>query len=298
VKQWNNVAALGLLIPPGIIIGFYIYVGIFNRMLSDDYCSMYIGKRLGLFRSIWYWYRTWHGRFSANVADWLLSLFGSEAFPFFTFLFMSMWVVFATIAVKAVFDFKGYSPSNLFPMLLLGVLPVFATLLISPNISQSVFWWGGARSYLSPLILILLYFPLYYRFTGRPLNRTRVNLWSSLSFGLAFFIGGFSETFTPVFVILLAGMTGIMWLTPKPRMKDASVFFLSAGFLGALLSLIVMVLAPGNSIRRAFFPVPPDVFTTLRMAFTAYLTFLYDIFSSPYKLTALLATCLVRFGWA
>ena len=292
MKQENVFAAAGMLLPTSLVVVFYMYLGIFNRMLSDDYCSMYIGKRLGLLRSIWYWYQTWHGRFSANIADWLLSLFGSEAFPFFTFLFLSMWVVFATMAVKAVLDSKGYSPPNHFSMLLLGVFLVFATLLISPNISQSVFWWGGARSYLSPLILILLYFALYYHFTARSRNRFQVNLWSFVSFGLAFFIGGFSETFTPVFVVLLASMIGMMWLTPKVSQKTASIFFVSAGFSGALLSLIVMVLAPGNSIRRAFFPAPPDIFTTLRIAFTAYSSFLDDLFSSPTKLTALLGILL------
>lgn len=269
-----------------------MYLGTFNRMLSDDYCSMYIGKRLGLLRSIWYWYRTWHGRFSANVADWLLSLLGSEAFPFFTLVFLSMWVVFAAIVIKEILNFRGYVSSNLFPALVLGVFLVFTTLIISPNISQSVFWWGGARSYLSPLILIMLYFALYYRFAELSLNRFQILLWSFISFGLAFFIGGFSETFTPVLVILLAGVMGITWLAPKVSMKNASIFFLNAGFLGALLSLIVMVLAPGNSIRRAFFPVPHDLFTTFRVAFTAYLAFLYNIFSSPYMLAGLLGTLL------
>ncbi|MBN2117714.1 MAG: hypothetical protein JW730_14155 [Anaerolineales bacterium] len=265
-----------------------MYIGIFNRMLSDDYCSMYQAQRLGLLRSIWFWYRTWHGRFSANVADWLLSLFGSEGFPFHTFIFLILWLGFTTLAVKEVFHFRGYSPSNPFCMLLLGVFLVFTTLGISPDISQSLFWWGGVRSYLSPLILVMLYFALYYHFITSSVDRTRIGVWLFIGFGLAFFTGGFSETFTPILVVLLAGMAGIRWLASKFNRKDASVLFLSAGLLGALCSLIVMVLAPGNSIRQSFFPAPPGIFTILRIASVGYLTFLYDIFSSPTMLTTVL----------
>src|SRR5512134_588904 len=100
MRRGQVLAAAGLLVPPGIVIGLHIYIGSFNRMLGDDYCSMYIGERLGLLRSIWYWYRSWHGGFSASAADWLLSVFGPGVFPFHTFVFLSAWVLFAAFAAS------------------------------------------------------------------------------------------------------------------------------------------------------------------------------------------------------
>jgi hypothetical protein len=49
-----------------------------------------------------------------------------------------------------------------------------------------------------------------------------------------------------------------------------------------------MVLAPGNSIRQAYFPSSPDLFTILKIALGGYFAFLWSIFSSPYILSGFL----------
>ncbi len=290
MKRWNSIAAAGMLLPPSLVIAFYMYVGIFNRMLGDDYCSLYIGERLGLLRSVWYWYISWHGGFSVSMVDWFISLLGQRSFPFYAFIFLSAWLIFAILAVKKVLRFRGYSPVGIFPALLLGVFLIFATLSISPDVSQSLFWWGGVRSYLSPLVLTILYFALYFHFISLSFNRVQIGIWLVASFGLVCFIGGFSETFTPVLVVLLAGIVAIKWLASGFSLKGPSFLFLGAGFAGALFALFAMVLAPGNSIRQAYFPAPPGVFTLLRIAFASYLTFLFGIFSSPYILAGLLGS--------
>jgi len=290
MRRWDIVAAVGILLPASVVIGLYIYIGSFNRMLGDDYCSMYFGERLGLLRSIWYWYNSWHGGFSASAADWLISVGGPGAFPFHTFVFLSAWLVFAAVGVKKALDFRGYLSLKFFAALFLAVLLVFTTLRLSPDIIESVFWWGGARGYLSPLIFSMLYFALYGYFITLPARRVKISIWVLVSFGLAFLTGGFSETFTPVLVVLLAGLAAIRWRASKFSVKDASTLFLGAGFLGALCSLFVMVLAPGNSLRQEYFPVPPDIFTVLRVASASYLAFLFDIFTSPQTLTGLLGS--------
>ena len=292
MRRGDVLAAAGLMVPPGIVIGLHIYIGSFNRMLGDDYCTTYMAERLGLFRSLWFWYRTWHGRFSANVADWLISLFGPGGYPVYTFIFLATWVLFAVIAVRMALDAREYVSFKLAAALLLAVLLVFTTLSLTPDIIESLFWWGGVRSYLSPLILIVLYFAFYFRFLGSGRTAIQTNLGLVLSFGLALFMGGFSETFTPVLVVLFAGLMASAWLVSTSGRKADASLFLSAGFIGALLSLIVMISAPGNSIRRAYFPVPPDVFTTLRIASASYLTFLSDMVRSPYALTGLLGSTL------
>ena len=281
-----------MLIPPSIIIGLYVYIGSFNRMLGDDYCTMYIGQRLGLFRSIWYWYKSWDGGFSASAADWFLSFLGPKALPFQALIFLSAWVLFATLAARNVLRFRGYSSSNPFLPLLLGVLLVFTTLSISPDLPQSLFWWGGARGYLTPPILFMLYLALYFFFLTLPLTDAKKILGLIISFGLAFFIGGFSETFTPVMVVLFAALVAIHLLARHVSARDPSLLFLIVGFLGALLALFVMVLAPGNSVRQAFFPTSPDILTVLRISFTGYLAFLGTLFGSPYTLTVIVGSML------
>lgn len=287
MRRWDLVAAIGMLLPPGVVLGLYSYIGSFNRMLGDDYCTMYIGQRLDLLRSIWYWYKNWHGRFSANAADWLIAVSGSGGYPFYTFIFLVTWVLLGIFAVRKILEFRGYSSFKGLGGLLLAILLVFTTLRLTPDIIESLFWWGGVRSYLSPLIFILLYFAVYYHFILSSATRIpQAVLWLLVSFGLAFFMGGFSETFTPVLVVFLAGVTGLSWFVSKPELRKASTLFLGLGFLGAFLALVVMVLAPGNAIRRAFFPPPPDILTIAGMAFASYFGFLSNTLRSPVMLMA------------
>jgi hypothetical protein len=293
MRRGDLVAAIGLLLPPGIVLGLYAYIGSFNRMLGDDYCTMYMGQRLGLLRSIWYWYKNWHGRFSANAADWLIAVSGPEGYPFYTFIFLALWLGCALLAIKKALEIRASSAFKRFAELLFAILLVFTTLRLTPDVIESLFWWGGVRSYLSPLIFVLLYLAAYRHFVISPAARTRqLTLWLLVSFGLAFFMGGFSETFTPVLVLFLAGGTGLSWLVSKPGVRAASTLFSAIGFLGAFLALLVMVLAPGNAIRRAYFPAPPDLFTIASIALTSYFGFFQGILRSPDMLLGLLGATL------
>lgn len=292
MRRWNIVAAVGMLLPLSLVLGFYIYLGIFNRMLSDDYCTTYQAQHLGLLRSMWFWYITWHGGVSANVLDWFISLWGSEGFPFFTPAYLSLWLIAAVLAAKEILHLRGYPPSSFLPALLLGIFLIFATLLMSPDVEQSVYWWGAARNYLPPLILILFYAVLYRRFIVSALSRTQRGIWLFVIFGFVLFMAGFNETFTPLLIIFLAGIMGMTWLFSKSSTKILSLLFLGVSLLGALSALVVIVLAPGNASRQSFYPPPPDPFSLLRITSEGYFTFLHDIFSAPILLTGLLGVML------
>ena len=154
---WNYFAVLGLFLPVSIVLGFYMYIGIFNRLLADDYCCIYYGRRLGLFRSIWYWYITLHGGFSVSAADWFLSFTGPGLLPFMAIITLSTWISIAVFIWRRIFFTGDFTKEALFYSLLLGIVLVYATLVISPEITQSFFWWGGARGYFLPLIFASLF---------------------------------------------------------------------------------------------------------------------------------------------
>ena len=277
---WNYFAVLGLFLPVSIVLGFYIYIGIFNRLLADDYCSIYYGRRLGLFRSIWYWYITWHGGFSVSAADWFLSFTGPGLLPFMAIITLSTWISIAVFIWRRIFFPGDFTKESLFYSLLLGIVLVYATLVISPEITQSFFWWGGARGYFLPLIFATLYLCIYLIFVASSWRSWQLVIWYIASFALVFFIGGFAEVFTPVQLVIFAG--AILWgrLAKKFTLMDASFRFLLAGLIGAFLSLVLMVAAPGNYLRQEYFPDPPDLFTILSISINGYMIFLRFIFCS------------------
>jgi hypothetical protein len=139
-------------------------------------------------------------------------------------------------------------------------------------------------------MLFTLYAASSFYFMNSPSARIPILVWMLISFSLAFLTGGFSETFTPAFLVLLAGVTVLSLFLTKFNLKERSTLFLLAGFFGAFIALFVMVFAPGNSVRQAYFPAPPDLLTVLRVTFTSYFAFLWSILSSPYILSGLLGT--------
>src|SRR5260221_14754504 len=75
------------------------YLGNYTRFMADDYCSAYYAQRLGLLRSIWYWYVTWSGRYTAFAFDWLtlIQIFGRYGAHFIPPLAIVIWTI-ATVA--------------------------------------------------------------------------------------------------------------------------------------------------------------------------------------------------------
>jgi len=276
----NSLAILGLFLPASFVVGFYMYMGIFTRLIADDYCSMYYARRLGLFRSIWYWYITWHGGFSVSATDWFLSFTGPGFLHIMAVITLTAWVSSAVFVSMKVFFPGNSSKSSFFQSLLLGTILIFATMVISPDITQSFFWWGGARGYFFPLVLAMLYLCVYLIFLSSSWRPWQLMVWYLASFALVFFVCGFAEVFTPVLVVIFTGSVLWSWLVRKLTLKDASYRFLLAGFLGAFLSLIVMVSAPGNSLRGEYFPAPPNLFTVLSISVNGYMIFLQSIFGS------------------
>jgi hypothetical protein len=147
---------------------------------------------------------------------------------------------------------KDNEHKNLLHSFVLSVSFLFAFLLISPNLAQSLFWWNGARSYSSPMMFLTLFsFFLYYVINQHKIN---LNLVYILSFVIFFLIAGMSE----IYAIGQAGLLlFLIFLTIINKKGDskAQLGVLDSGLVGTFLSLLVIFIAPGNSVRHtALFP--------------------------------------------
>jgi len=271
----------------------YVDLGRFSRLLADDYCSAYMVQRLGLLRSIWYWYLNWSGGFSTSVADGLLEIFGRYGQPATIPIFLLLWV---TGTVWAVFMLlPGKLPKNIHLGLAmaLGLGMMVFVLLFSPNVPQSLFWWGGMRAYSMPLALFTLYTAFYQFFRARVWPEIAQALLIFVSLATTLFMAGFSETFTPVMVVFLAGWLVLGVWTKSLAPGSPSFYFVLAGFAGGLLGLFIMVAAPGNTVRQAAFHQSINLQEILNISFSAYLAFLRWLIGSAERMAGLLALVLL-----
>jgi hypothetical protein len=151
------------------------------------------------------------------------------------------------------------------------------------------------RTYVPPFIAFTLHIAYLFWAVDKLQGRRQILLGSAFSFLLALFIGGFNETFTTVQFLFFAGLTGFCVLLKRMRFSDKLVSLLLGALLGSGLALLIMMMSPGAARRLTFFPPHPDVITMLRITLDGYLQYLFGIFSSPGKLSALVGMFLVAF---
>ena len=280
-----SIAALGGLL-------FYSYLGSMSRFLADDYCVAYFAERFGLLRSIWYWYITWSGTFSNSIFDWLLVYIKSGGIRFVTPVVLVVWVLITLISIWFFLPEESSPLIKYSISLAFGTLIVFATLLISPDVPQSLYWWTGMRAYILPIVIVTFY-SIIFQWTRIRKDNKGIFFWSILSFVVALIIGGFSESFTPVLTVFFMGVVVLGLLTKKLGPPRSSFYFILGGMLGSLTSLIILITAPGNANRQAFYKAPPGIFSLLHISISAFSVFLTKILNSPDKISGIIAMFLI-----
>jgi Family of unknown function (DUF6056) len=281
-----------------IAVAGLAYLGGHTRFMADDYCSAYYANRFGLLRSIWYWYINWSGRYAAFAFDWLtltktLGPYGAHLVPPIAII---TWLIATSAAVYI--SLKAIAPrfATVSAAIAISAGFVLAVIVLSPDIAQSYFWLNGMRSYSLPLVVMSIYALLFVWLVPR-LKTDKAIWWTCmLAFGLTFANGGFSETMAVLQPVMLIFITGLYWLADD-RKIDTTFKVLSAATLGALLSMIVVALAPGNALRKAQLPPSPGLIKWMEISIGAYFAYLQDILLSPQKITALLGAILVS-AWA
>ena len=296
-KQWARWAFLSIFLPSGVVLGIHAYLGSFNRFVADDFCSAYFAERLGLLRSVWFWYTAWFGRYSAGAADAILPIFGERGIAFTVICILLIWLAVVIAALAGLWPKEGQRENKYLAAVSLGTAAVYVTLLVSPNVPQSLYWWGGMRAYIPPLIFVTFYAALFQQYVAKKRSGKELLLWQGISFMITFIGGGFSETFTPVQVVFFVFMIALGLTVRKFDFRSPTFKFLAIGLLGAIAALIVMVAAPGNANRQAFFPKSSGLSSILSISLTGYLAFLKDMFSTPDKIAGLLGISAASILW-
>ncbi|MGE5375071.1 MAG: DUF6056 family protein [Bacteroidota bacterium] len=274
-------------------VTLYAYLGSFTRMLADDFCSIYFADRLGLFRSVWYWYRNWSGRYTAFAADWLVlkAILGPYRLHYIIPVTILFWLIFVTFAIHLSLEKKH--PSAYLHAAALGSVFLFLVLVLTPDIPQSLYWWNGMRSYALPLVLFSLYlllFQAYKRFNIPPV------LADVLGFLLFFVSGGLGETMAVAQAAFLICIIAF-YLLKLPARPGSDLTVLYGSLAGALCSLIVVILSPGNRTRQALLPPPPGLLTLVSVSLQAYGNFIGGFLREPARIAGLLGALLAAL-WA
>lgn len=243
-KQWLDFALYAVLIIVLAALALYAYLGSFTRYMADDYCTAAVLKEGGIWRAQSYWWNNWSGRYSFTFLVSLVELLGLRIVPILPGLFILLWLVSAVWALQPFLrDLQLRKPAA--TGTLIAAVLLWMIYRSVDDYPQIVFWQTGILTYPPSIILFLLGTGLAVRraFSAGRLTMLELFLWVLFTF----IAGGFSETGVVVQMALLALIFLLVNIGNTPMRKLSSI--LMAAFLGSIVSLLVIAVAPGNSVR-------------------------------------------------
>jgi hypothetical protein len=256
--------------------------------LGDDYCTLHYAKRFGVLRSAWFWYLTWTGVYSRNVTNEILVLGERIGMWFIIPGLLIVWLGASVFVIASLLKKDFSSKYKFWVSTAFGVTFLSVSLMISPMMTRSVYWWSGMNAYTMPLVFMMLYAAMYAFFVQKMWKRNANLLWVIASFLMAFFIGGFSETFSPILFSSLTFALVLSFVLNRTNAKRQHISFISAGVIGGLVALIVMIAAPGNAVRQSNFTERLGVLSIIEVSFLGYFGFLKTILMPAEKILGVL----------
>jgi hypothetical protein len=269
----------------------FAVTGLASRYWSDDYCYSSVFAAGGLLRGPIDWFMTSGNRFSTIYLVGLQDWFGPSAIRFVPGLVLLAltlgWLVFLRAAARVVGEFThpafGAPPSragksffwsfwtpkaskssvkfSALALTGLAMAQVFFLALLAPDRLQTIYWRMGALHYTFPLALLLLNLAacLGALSAARRERRGRAWLRGLGLFLLAFFAGGFSETFAALQagVFALGCAAAVLLLPRKARLRGGGAFL--PALLGSICAMGLMLLSPSNAWRQAALPPPANL---------------------------------------
>ena len=225
--------------------------GSYSRYAQDDYCYGY------RFRVDNFWeaqVKSYFGYTEYNANRYSLTLFnglaermgGPKFAPFMPALLLISWV-----AILVYILFLLLRDKKLYLLWITAALSiVLATLLVSPNLYQILFWVSAANTYTTPAILVTLIF-------GRILQFTLSGKFTKWNMAEVFFLnilaGAFSETLTAWQLTLwICSFAALFLLSPKGLFQKAR-WPLVLAVVGTLIAIVIMAINPTNAHRVSFY---------------------------------------------
>ncbi len=215
-----------------------------------------------------HFYNNWQGHY---IASFLMSfqpgVFGEQ------YYFLTTWLLIAI--TLATFLFAGHKLLRKLNVdtklsLFLSILIWFFYIQTIPNINEGLFWFNGAFNYIPFLCLAIVLFSLLINQYNNGFSISTVVLCSV--FGFVVSGGNAIPGFFNILIITLLLLYTLCFNKNKSNIK--LIFF---PLLASIIGFVIMLLAPGNAIRRqateAMGAVYPNVLETIIVSAIAYFDF-------------------------
>lgn len=259
-------------------LALFAYLGIFSRYESDDYCLSAFFLQSDLVGAMIQRYFVSSSRFTnilfIGLADKLFGWYNVAILPA---LMLSLFVLGLYLLLREISE--AIQPRwSRWTIFFLSLLAVYFSIAQAPDLYETLYWRAGMTSHFAPLVFM----PFWGVFLVRQIRSTRQqapSLWVfALCFLIPFLIGGLSEPPTALMITILSLITVAVWWWGDVRDRRPVLMILFWSLAGAVTALLVLGLAPANSLRMQ---TPPPGLVELLSRIVYYpLFFVIDTFRS------------------
>jgi len=255
-----------------ILIVFLPFLSLFLYVhpSADDFTYVNTFLEKGFWKSQLFWYKGWSGRYIGTVFLTTSPLITYNIWIYRISLFIILLLLFFSLYFFLKTLFSSYQKKDV--ILVTGIFLIFY-LSIMPQTSSAFYWYAGSATYTLGIVFTLFMFTymIKYFYEGR---KKKFGLLAVLFMFLAV---GSNETvmmmiFIVLFFVLLLYYYNKQLYQTKIFEKD--VFLLILFFLAIVFSLIV-VFAPGNTIRSSYFPNKHHL-SSFKQSFLITIKYLYN----------------------
>jgi hypothetical protein len=284
VKNWQKIIYLILLLCLLAPLLAYAYIGSYSRFMADDYGSATIARSKGIIGGMIYWYQNWFGRFSAIYLDGLFGSIGPGITPYVPPIVIAIWLTVLIIVIYQL-TIGMRKQSRYLAATLISTAILITAFEITPTVAQSVYWGQGMRTVVPPLILGTVYIGVLQYYQNLDPPKKQPYYWFFLCGGITLIAGGFSETYLALQTSALAIVLLLLIFHIMPVSKRELTPLIASGFIGSIIALVIVALAPGNQIRQAYYPPPPGLLQMLGIMGGSTARFYLRLLSTSYLKT-------------
>ena len=269
-RRWESydLALIGLTLAFAAPLAAFAVTGLNMRYSGDDYCYAGLFRQQGLLQTIWNTYTgpsPFHGnRVSLTISSGIADTIGPTASAVLPALALLLWLVGLVLLLREIATAGGIRLKTLEPILA-GEALMLVTLLITPQLVQSLYWRSGMFPYLMPLVI----YPYIAAIMVREARGTRASTLSSVGiFVLSLFAGAFSETAATVQMSLLVIFgIAVVFLARRRELGGRSMASLiGTSAAGTTLAIAILALAPSNESRLATLDQAESLLELLRLS--------------------------------
>ena len=255
-------------------LALFAYLGTFSRYTSDDYCLSAFFLNDDFVDQMTRRYFVSSSRYTNILFIGLVdNIFGWYNVAILPAIMLTLFVLGLYLLLKEIGHILDLG-WNSWMTLFLASSVAFFSVLQAPALYETLYWRAGMTSHFAPLVFI----PFFGAFLLRQIRLTdgsTPSIWIQMLCLISpLIIGGLSEPPTTVMItILILGILAIL-IWGKGGFRKSALILLLWSLAGSLMALVVLALAPANSLRLD--RPPPGLFELISRVLTFPFEFIMD----------------------